>query len=68
MTNEQIAEAYAALKPGRIAEYVGGGRIRVAHPPMLVSRYVTTNEALSVIGSKWPDGTLDSDHFRANYD
>lgn len=52
---EQIAEKFAALKKGRVAEYVGGGRLHVWNRRMtgtLCGYYVTTREALAAVERK----------------
>lgn len=49
MTNKQIAAAFAALKLGRRAEYVGGGRIRVRQYLSTCPYYVTTTHARAAI-------------------
>lgn len=51
-TPEQIAQAFAALKRGRRAEYVGGGRIRVWSAFTTGTPcpyYITTTEARAAI-------------------
>jgi hypothetical protein len=61
MTPTKIAEAFAALKHGRIAEYVGGGRIRVANrnASMLVPYYVTTKQAAEAVARKSAAASFD---------
>lgn len=49
MKPNQIAAAFAALKPGRTAEYVGGGRIRVRQYLSTCPYYVTVTRARAAI-------------------